>query len=310
MPRIRTIKPEFWADEKLGPLPPLTRLVFLGLWSMADDKGRLVDSTKQIDAFIFPYTEETSRGSIVELSAIGRIRRGTTAAGQSIIQIVNWHHQKIEKPNLKAALPEIAHEVTALSPTHPRLVADQSPTDRGTVPTTYDQLPTTTIKDLTLVPSSNGHAAPKKLAPKKPGARVSPKKTKPDGYSPLFEQAWKICPKRSGDAKFACWSQWQKRVAEGFDESVLLAATERYAAKVARDNDDPQFFKGAAVFYGPKRHFEADFSPVPWEPGEEAAYRNASPEKRRLVDQVGSLIANDAAEEERGRLLDEQRKVR
>lgn len=154
MARIRTIKPEFWGDEKLSPCSPMTRLVFLGLISMADDAGRVVDNVKVIDAFIFPETSETCRGSVDELSAMGRIRRGKTASGQSIIEITNWSaHQKIEKPNLRAAFPEIVatKEVAEI----PRPVGEASGNDRGSVgeassnhtndlrPSTNDRRPTT-----------------------------------------------------------------------------------------------------------------------------------------------------------------------
>lgn len=111
MARIRTIKPEFWADEKLGPLDPLTRLVFLGLVGMADDAGRLLDNIKVIDASIFPMTSDTAREALATLSRIGRIRRGRTASGQPVIQITNWNrHQKVDKPNLSAALPELVED--------------------------------------------------------------------------------------------------------------------------------------------------------------------------------------------------------
>ncbi len=53
MPRIRSIKPEFWADEKMSSLSPIDRLVFLGLIGMADDFGRVHDNVKVIDAFVF-----------------------------------------------------------------------------------------------------------------------------------------------------------------------------------------------------------------------------------------------------------------
>lgn len=46
MARIRTIKPEFWSDEKLSPLAPIDRLTFLGLISMADDYGRVHDARR------------------------------------------------------------------------------------------------------------------------------------------------------------------------------------------------------------------------------------------------------------------------
>lgn len=160
MPRIRTVKPEFWADEKIGPMSATTRLVFLGLISMADDLGRLVDSEKQIDAFVFPYTSETCRRSLADLSSNGRIVRGATASGQKIIQIANWHHQKIDKPNLHSALPP---------------VVDSSSIDRGgvgdepvpvpvpgSVPTTGDRgadAPTTARRRPTVVAPTPAEAA-------------------------------------------------------------------------------------------------------------------------------------------------------
>ena len=39
MARIRTIKPEFWEDEKIGKLPIPCRLFFIGCWNFADDFG-------------------------------------------------------------------------------------------------------------------------------------------------------------------------------------------------------------------------------------------------------------------------------
>ena len=108
MARIRTIKPEFWTDEKLAPLSPLTRLTFLGLVSMADDAGRLVDSVKLLDGLLFSETEDSVTESLKELETVGVIQRGLSSNGKKIIQIVGWFkHQKIEKINLKAALPPI-----------------------------------------------------------------------------------------------------------------------------------------------------------------------------------------------------------
>lgn len=133
MPRIRTLKPEFWADEKLGPMEPVTRLVFLALVSLADDAGRLLDSVKQLDGAIFAYTSDTCRRSLDELVASGRLARGTTKSGQRVLQIVNWHHQKIDKPNLRNALPPIVET----SANDRRNVGDEPPKH------TYDLRPTT-----------------------------------------------------------------------------------------------------------------------------------------------------------------------
>lgn len=100
MARIRTIKPEFWQDEKLAPLSPLERLVFLGLISQADDAGRLVDNVKSIDGFIFPETEDTCRDALATLARTSRILRYVAESGQKLIQIRNWErHQKVAHPS-------------------------------------------------------------------------------------------------------------------------------------------------------------------------------------------------------------------
>jgi hypothetical protein len=129
------MKPEFWADEKLSPMEPITRLVFLGLISMADDAGRLVDSLKQIDAFIFPNSDDSARESLANLSRAGRVKLGETASGQRIIQIVNWKHQKVDHPNLSAALPPIVKEVSPPLANQSRTSRDEFATLSVPVPT-------------------------------------------------------------------------------------------------------------------------------------------------------------------------------
>lgn len=101
MARIRSIKPEFWTDEKLGPRAPLTRLVFLGLISQADDAGRLFDSVKTLDGLLFPYTEDSCATALNELAALGRILRYADSSGRRLIQIVGWAvHQHVKNPSV------------------------------------------------------------------------------------------------------------------------------------------------------------------------------------------------------------------
>lgn len=142
--RIRTIKPEFWGDEKLAPMDPLTRLVFLGLISMADDAGRLLDSVKLIDGVLFAHTDDSSREPLANLARAGRITRGITASGQRVIQINGWRHQKVDHPNIKAALPPIAQELADDSREIRDENASESRDARASISTsTYDQRPTT-----------------------------------------------------------------------------------------------------------------------------------------------------------------------
>lgn len=168
MPRIRTIKPEFWADEKLAPMNAIERLTFLGLISMADDAGRLLDNVKIIDAFVFPETDETCRDALATLSRAGRIIRGKTSSGQAVIQIANWDkHQKVDKPNLKACFPKIADVVaetltnnseSSNSRDSRECAASDSRQPRSPTydlrPTIDDQLPTTDCDEVAPQPST------------------------------------------------------------------------------------------------------------------------------------------------------------
>lgn len=105
MARIRTIKPEFWGDEKMAALDALTRLVFLGLISLADDQGRLLDNVKFLDGQLFPVSDDSCAEPLDTLAVLCRIKRYTSESGQRLIQILNWHrHQKVDKPS-KYSLP-------------------------------------------------------------------------------------------------------------------------------------------------------------------------------------------------------------
>jgi hypothetical protein len=57
MARIRTIKPEFWEDEKMGKLPIPCRLFFIGCWNFADDFGVIKGNAALLKSQIFPYDE-------------------------------------------------------------------------------------------------------------------------------------------------------------------------------------------------------------------------------------------------------------
>ncbi len=55
MARIRSLKPGFFTNEHLCELPFEDRLLFAGLWLLADREGRLEDRPRRIKAFVFPY---------------------------------------------------------------------------------------------------------------------------------------------------------------------------------------------------------------------------------------------------------------
>lgn len=222
MARIRTIKPEFWSDEKLAVLSAIDRLVFLGLIGMADDNGRILDNEKTIDAFIFPYTPETSRDTLARLSRLSRVRRGTAACGKKIIEIINWEkHQRVDKPQVKGLLPEIVEY------TDDTLENVGETAIRGSLATLSRQSPESlaTPSGLDLVPST------KDLVPstEDQGPSLSASESGPPAYSPEFEEWWSNFPKQRRSQKGSAYAKW-KRIVKDLNPGYLLQRVRDYAA--------------------------------------------------------------------------------
>jgi hypothetical protein len=104
MPRIRTIKPEFWSDYRMSRMPTLDRLVFIALWSMADDAGRIEGDADTVWRFANLREEprEAVEGALQRLASDGRITCYRTMGddeGTPYIAVVHWRqHQRIDHP--------------------------------------------------------------------------------------------------------------------------------------------------------------------------------------------------------------------
>lgn len=128
MARIRSIKPTFWSDEKIGVLPREVRMTFLGLISaLADDHGRLVGTARIVRGAVYPYDDDISiadvEGHLAQLAAAGRILR-YQVNGSEYIAIQNWaRHQRVDRPS------------PSLLPPPPGTIDESSSSDRRTIPT-------------------------------------------------------------------------------------------------------------------------------------------------------------------------------
>jgi len=95
------ITSEIWFNEKVAKLPDAGRLLFIGIFSNADDDGRLKASAKFLKAHIFPYDEDKSIELIKELrdkcTQLGLIRLYTNGR-EEFLDIPGWsEHQIIRK---------------------------------------------------------------------------------------------------------------------------------------------------------------------------------------------------------------------
>jgi hypothetical protein len=104
MARARNIKPGFFVNEELAELPFETRLLFIGLWTLADRDGRLEDRPKRIKMALFPADEVDTNGMLEQLHKAGFICR-YVARGIKCIQVVNF--EKHQTPHVREAASEL-----------------------------------------------------------------------------------------------------------------------------------------------------------------------------------------------------------
>lgn len=101
MARIRSLKIGFFQNESLCELSSWHRLLFEGLWVLADREGRLEDRPRRIKAELFPYDEldvETLLKDLAQRNFIWRY----DADGVPAIAIVNF--LKHQRPNVRESV--------------------------------------------------------------------------------------------------------------------------------------------------------------------------------------------------------------
>jgi len=74
MARARNIKPALFSNDELADNDPLGRLLFIGLWTIADCEGNLEWREKRIKAQLLPYDECDIRELMINLDKSGFIR--------------------------------------------------------------------------------------------------------------------------------------------------------------------------------------------------------------------------------------------
>jgi hypothetical protein len=107
MARARNVKPGLFSNELLVELPAFDRLMFIGLWCLADREGRLEDRVKRIKIELLPCDDYDVDAGLNRLAGSGFISR-YQVAGQSIIEIVNFQkHQSPHGSEKDSTLPDI-----------------------------------------------------------------------------------------------------------------------------------------------------------------------------------------------------------
>jgi hypothetical protein len=99
MARIRTVKPEFWTDEKVVECSIPARLLFIGLFNFANDKGCLERSPRRIKMQVFPADSMDCEPLLQELINHGLLTEYSVNDVQYLHISGFLKHQKINRPS-------------------------------------------------------------------------------------------------------------------------------------------------------------------------------------------------------------------
>ena len=257
MARARNIKPGFFTNDELAEVDPLGRLIFIGLWTIADREGRLEDRPKKIKAEILPYDDCNVDEMLNQLVNNGFILR-YKVSGIGYIQIIKFKqhqnpHMKEQPSNIPA--PDLHQTSTVQEQNmHGSCPADSllpitesitesnayvreeiKPVDNFLSKSSLDQ-----VDDL--YPSGNaGEVTPAHTATANQGRGVES-----SDYSPEFLKFWRVYPKKT--KMNLAFEAWNVLIKQGILSVDLTLAAGKYAMHMKADGTAVQFLKSPCNF--------------------------------------------------------------
>jgi hypothetical protein len=247
MARSRNIKPSFFTNEQLADNSPLGRLLFIGLWTMADFKGDLEWKEKTLKIQLLPWDNCDLKELAINLDSSGLIRFYSSQE-KTYINIPNFerHQNPHKNEKLKGSdIPRYSDELRqAFDLKGIKINRDKNGTNR-------DENATHPADSLLLIPDSPilNPSTPK---PQKPAQAPMDTKVKTPDYPDWFEEIWKHYPTRAGgDNKKIAFQKANARVNEGKTTDELYSAVDRYKYfVVATGKVSTEYVKQAATFFG------------------------------------------------------------
>lgn len=133
MARRRMIDPNIWQSEDFAKLSKLAKLVFMGLFSNADDEGKGRANPTYLKSILFPYDDKLRTTDIIEsLKEIGTYTSIVfyTHNESQYYKLENWNKwQTIDKPK-KSTIPDPSECIGDASANDRRSIGDASANDR------------------------------------------------------------------------------------------------------------------------------------------------------------------------------------
>ena len=129
MARARNIKPSFFKNELLAEMDAFDRLLFVGLWCLADREGRIEDRPKRIKMELFPcdgYDVDAGLRNLEKHGFVIRYQAGEVA----VVSVINFHkHQTPHGTEKDSELPDENGELTVHERTNTGYVSGKKRTN-------------------------------------------------------------------------------------------------------------------------------------------------------------------------------------
>ena len=249
MARARNIKPSFFTNEQLADNDPLGRLLFIGLWTLADYNGNLEWKERTIKIQILPWDNCDIRALAINLDKSGLIRFYSDK-DKVYINITNFtKHQNphINEKKNESLLPEFSEEsrqvidfnTLKINPEYSRAVPYQHQSDPADSPFLIPDSPFLNPDSLNHLPDSGASVSVETSAPFPDGVEnqphppqkirsikksdnkdLSPSHETWQAYSDAYERRYKARPVRNATVNGQI-SAFIKRI--GFDEAPHVA---------------------------------------------------------------------------------------
>lgn len=252
MSRSRNIKPGFFKNEILVELPFDVRLLFVGLWTLADRDGRFEDRPVKIKMEVFPADSVDVNAGLQALHDNGFIVR-YEVEGRRYCQILAWN--KHQNPHVKEAasiIPEYnKHHASTMQ-------AREIPERAGLIPDSLNLIPDSLEKTL-----------------ERPAAR--------------FEEFWAEYPNKKGKAQAEKF--WKRDKLDCMANTILADVERRKEQDWDWLKDGGQYIPHGSTYVNEKRWLD-EIKPRPNAPPEQQQKSKALQAIEKLQGMKNELAQN------------------
>ncbi len=232
MPRARNIKHGFFTNEQLALCPFEARLLFAGLWLLADREGRLEDRPLKIKANIMPFDNVDCDQLLTVLENNDLITRYSRDGRKCIWINTFLEHQKPHHNEPASDLPEYGGSTSE----NGRSASEESAStsDKHTKHGIQDSA--FRIQDSDTTPSASSDSEGVfEMTPKASDVQGadSPQPSAPE-YSREFEVFWEVFPETRKRDKADAWRAWKKAIKIAGAGEIISAAGEYAESPLGR----------------------------------------------------------------------------